>query len=314
MQLASALTRLEALSVGVNSYVPDTESAVSQSGDFLPSLGSLRSLQIVSFPSQVLVKADELIEGLSKLPLQSLSLMHCIMAENQNALEDLLMTRLRESPPAQNLRKLHLGLGLHGLKAFTGLEVTIRQNIEELSLDFAQDNPLIDASDMDVLDTFPHAKTPSLGITPFRDAEAGISGIDNWSQFDLAGPSFNVEILEAIVTELPNVEGLSLLMSYEESAWVGELQGYRGHSSEIAASPSAEHPCVFSNIQFTRQATGPLTPKYHHRASSRLDRDCSKIDNRSWIKAVVIWSVDGPALEELSLSKLFQTGGCALLC
>ncbi len=142
--------------------------------------------------------------------------MYPVMSQEQGGLEGRLIIRLREALVMESLCSLYLGLGLSALGTLVGAEVRPRKAIQELRIELSQDDPLIDVSDMVFLDTFPNVKVLLLGITPFQDAEAGISGIENWSSFDLAGPLYSTEILEAISTRLPAVEGLSLCVSFNE--------------------------------------------------------------------------------------------------
>ena len=113
------------------------------------------------------------------------------------------------------------------------------------------------------LSAFPAVKVLSLGISPFRDTETGLSDIENWASFDLAGPSYNTEILEAITTRLPAIKGLSLSVSFEGAEWVresvlssdsviwdwliskiGNLSRNSCQAPETAASLSLQHPCL----------------------------------------------------------------------
>jgi hypothetical protein len=124
-------------------------------------------------------EADKLIEALPRLHLQSLSLMHPVMIQDQHSLEDRLMRRLRLAPVLGRPSRLHLGLRLSALSTLIEPELLPTKAIDELWIEFSRDDPLIDVSDMVFLDAFPCVKPPSLGITPFRDAEVGLSGIED---------------------------------------------------------------------------------------------------------------------------------------
>lgn len=223
MELASTLTRLEGLSIGVETlFDEDEDPVVAHSWNFLVSLDAIRHFRIISFPFRAVEEADSLIKALSHLRLQSLSIMHPVMAADQPGLELRLMRSLRKSPVVQGLRRLHLGLGLAALRGLVSRPAVCppTQAITELWIELSQAEPMRSPSHMGFLRAFSGVKFLSLSISPFKRAGAGLPDIERWRNLDLAGAAYGTDILSEITKYLPHVEGLSLAVSYHANEWV----------------------------------------------------------------------------------------------
>jgi hypothetical protein len=94
MELALSLTTLEALSTR-GDYYADSEESYPRCGISLRHSNHYGICKSVPFPFRIMEEADKLIEGLSHLHPQSLSLMHPVMIQDQHRLEIRLMMTLR---------------------------------------------------------------------------------------------------------------------------------------------------------------------------------------------------------------------------